>query len=55
MLEFVKVKKDNQVKSVDKGLLRDYLTAGWVRVDSDKNANSTATSYTPYASTTKPV
>lgn len=53
MLEFVKVKKGNQVKSVDKGLLRDYLTAGWVRVDSDRNANLTVASYSPYTSTTK--
>lgn len=52
MIEYVKVQKGNEVKSIDKGLLRQYITAGWKEVKKEQTAPTTsAYSSTPYTST----
>lgn len=49
MIEYVKVEKGNVTKTVEKQLLRQYISAGWKQVVEAKKSDNT--SNTTYSST----
>lgn len=45
MIEFVKIEKDGVVKTVEKKLLAEYITAGWKEKKINTLNNSASTSF----------